>query len=198
MQVGDPFMEKVLLEACLEALKTGAVVGIQDMGAAGLTCSTSEMGSRAGTGIEVDVAKVPKRETGMTAYEVMLSESQERMLLVAEKGREREVMDVFDKWDLHAEPIGRVTDGQRLRVWNDGSLEADVPTRPDRQGPLYERRGWSRDPDARGREALPALRPGAGLLASWLPLAGVQRWIYGVHARCDNTVTARADEAVVG
>ena len=85
-------MEKVLLEACLEALKTGAVVGIQDMGAAGLTCSTSEMGSRAGTGIEIDVAKVPKRETGMTAYEVMLSESQERMLLVAEKGREREVM----------------------------------------------------------------------------------------------------------
>src|SRR6266699_3981214 len=94
VQVGDPFSEKLLLEACLEALKTGAVVGIQDMGAAGLTCSTSEMGSRAGTGIEVDVAKVPKRETGMTAYEVMLSESQERMLLVAEKGREKEIVRV--------------------------------------------------------------------------------------------------------
>src|SRR5204862_4522083 len=92
VQVGDPFMEKVLLEACLEALKTGAVVGIQDMGAAGLTCSTSEMGARAGTGVQIDVAKVPKRETGMTAYEVMLSESQERMLLVAERGREPEVM----------------------------------------------------------------------------------------------------------
>ena len=92
VQVGDPFMEKVLLEACLEAMKTGAIVGIQDMGAAGLTCSTAEMGARAGTGIEIDVAQVPKRETGMTAYEVMLSESQERMLLVAEKGREREVI----------------------------------------------------------------------------------------------------------
>src|SRR5262245_34231607 len=127
VQVGDPFMEKVLLEACLEAMKTGAVVGIQDMGAAGLTCSTSEMGARAGTGIEVDVARVPKRETGMTAYEVMLSESQERMLLVAEKGREDEVIRVFEKWDLHAEPIGSVTDGRRLRVWNGPVLEADVP-----------------------------------------------------------------------
>jgi phosphoribosylformylglycinamidine synthase II len=95
VQVGDPFMEKVLLEACLEALKTGAIVGIQDMGAAGLTCSTSEMGSRAGTGIEIDVQKVPMRETGMSAYEVMLSESQERMLLVAEKGREQEVIRIF-------------------------------------------------------------------------------------------------------
>ena len=112
VQVGDPFMEKVLLEACLEALATGAVVGIQDMGAAGLTCATSEMGSRAGTGIEIDIARVPKRETGMTAYEVMLSESQERMLLVAEKGREDEVVRVFEKWDLHAEAIGTVTGGR--------------------------------------------------------------------------------------
>src|SRR5215813_1265560 len=110
VQVGDPFMEKVLLEACLEVMKTGAVVGIQDMGAAGLTCSTSEMGARAGTGVAIDVARVPKRETGMTPYEVMLSESQERMLLVAEKGREQEVVRVFEKWDLHAEAIGRVTE----------------------------------------------------------------------------------------
>ena len=129
VQVGDPFMEKVLLEACLEALKTGAIVGIQDMGAAGLTCSTSEMGARAGTGIEVDIARVPKRETGMSAYEVMLSESQERMLLVAEKGREQEVVRVFEKWDLHAEAIGTVTADRRLRVLDGGRLEADVPER---------------------------------------------------------------------
>ena len=94
------------------------------MGAAGLTCSSSEMGARAGTGIRIDIAKVPKRETGMTAYEVMLSESQERMLLVAEKGREAEVVRVFEKWDLHAEPIGAVTDDGRLRVFDGEGLEA--------------------------------------------------------------------------
>src|SRR5687768_10092213 len=127
VQVGDPFMEKVLLEACLEVLATGAVVGIQDMGAAGLTCATSEMAGRAGPGIEIDIGRVPKRETGMTAYEVMLSESQERMLLVAAKGREDEVRRVFDKWDLHAEAIGTVTADNRLRVYHDGRLEADVP-----------------------------------------------------------------------
>ena len=97
VQVGDPFMEKLLLEACLEAMQTGAIVGIQDMGAAGLTCSTCEMGSRAGTGIEIDLQYVPQRETGMTPYEIMLSESQERMLLVAEKGREDEVFRVFQQ-----------------------------------------------------------------------------------------------------
>ena len=102
VQVGDPFMEKLLMEACLEVMKTGAVVGIQDMGAAGLTCSTSEMGSRGGCGMTIDVMHVPQRETGMTPYEIMLSESQERMLLVVEKGREHEVEAVFEKWDLHA------------------------------------------------------------------------------------------------
>ncbi len=102
VQVGDPFMEKLLLEACLEAMKTGAIVGIQDMGAAGLTSSTCEMGSRAGTGIEIDLQYVPQREPGMTAYEMMLSESQERMLLVAEKGREDEIFAVFRKWGLDA------------------------------------------------------------------------------------------------
>ena len=101
-----PFMEKLLLEACIEAMHTGAVVAIQDMGAAGLTCSTMEMASRGGTGIEVDLSKVPQRESGMTAYEIMLSESQERMLLVAEKGREREVLDVFTKWGLDAVVVG--------------------------------------------------------------------------------------------
>jgi phosphoribosylformylglycinamidine synthase len=140
VQVGDPFMEKVLLEACLEAMKTGAIVGIQDMGAAGLTCSTSEMGGRAGTGIEIDIQKVPKRETGMSAYEVMLSESQERMLLVAAKGREQEVIEVFEKWDLHAEAIGRVIAEKRLKVWNGPTLEADVPTEGlTEAAPVYDR-----------------------------------------------------------
>src|SRR6187399_2878739 len=106
VQVGDPFMEKLLLEACLEVMKSDALVGIQDMGAAGLTCSTSEMGSRGGAGIDVDVSRVPQRETGMSPYEIMLSESQERMLLVVKKGREAEVEAIFEKWDLHAANIG--------------------------------------------------------------------------------------------
>ena len=110
VQVGDPFMEKLLLEACLEVMKTDALVGIQDMGAAGLTCSTCEMGARGGTGIEIDVTHVPQRETGMTPYEIMLSESQERMLLVVKKGREAEVEAIFEKWDLHAVHIGEVTE----------------------------------------------------------------------------------------
>src|SRR5215204_2737302 len=108
VQVGDPFMEKLLLEACLELMQTDALVGIQDMGAAGLTCSTCEMGSRGGAGIEIDVMHVPQRETGMTPYEIMLSESQERMLLVVKRGREAEVEAIFDKWDLHASHIGDV------------------------------------------------------------------------------------------
>ena len=106
VQVGDPFMEKLLLEACLEVMQTDALVGIQDMGAAGLTCSTCEMGSRGGAGVEIDVAMVPQRESGMTPYEIMLSESQERMLLVVKRGREAEVERIFEKWDLHAVHIG--------------------------------------------------------------------------------------------
>ena len=106
VQVGDPFMEKLLLEACLEVMQTDTLIGIQDMGAAGLTCSTTEMGSRGGAGVEIDVALVPQRETGMTPYEIMLSESQERMLLVVKKGREVEVERIFEKWDLHAVSIG--------------------------------------------------------------------------------------------
>src|SRR5690606_28111844 len=109
VQVGDPFMEKLLLEACLEVLKTGAVLGLQDMGAAGLSCATSEMSARGGMGMDVEVTKVPQRESGMSPYEIMLSESQERMLLVVEAGREAEVEAVFEKWDLHAVKIGHVT-----------------------------------------------------------------------------------------
>jgi phosphoribosylformylglycinamidine synthase len=129
VQVGDPFMEKLLLEACLEAMKTGAIVGIQDMGAAGLTCSTSEMGSRAGTGIDFDLKHVPQRETGMTPYEIMLSESQERMLLVAERGREQEIIDVFDKWGLQSAVIGTVTADGMLRVRENGVVVAEIRNR---------------------------------------------------------------------
>jgi phosphoribosylformylglycinamidine synthase subunit PurL len=140
VQVGHPFMEKLLLEACLEAMQTGAVVAIQDMGAAGLTCSTTEMASRGGTGIEIDLAKVPQRESAMTPYEIMLSESQERMLLVAEKGRERVVLEVFKKWGLDAVVVGEVTDGGLLRVKDRGKLAAEIPAHPlAEEGPVYRR-----------------------------------------------------------
>jgi len=140
VQVGDPFMEKLLLEACLEAMRTGAIVGIQDMGAAGLTCSTCEMGSRAETGIEIDLALVPKREVGMTPYEIMLSESQERMLIVAEKGRETEVFAVFKKWGLDAVTIGQVMGDGMLRVKEHGVVVAEIPNRPlADEAPLYDR-----------------------------------------------------------
>jgi phosphoribosylformylglycinamidine synthase len=127
VQVGDPFLEKLLLEACLEAMETGAVQGIQDMGAAGLTCSTCEMGGRGGTGIEIDLKHVPQRETGMTPYEIMLSESQERMLLVAERGRENEVFDVFRKWGLDAVEIGVVRNDGMMRVKDHGEVVAEIP-----------------------------------------------------------------------
>jgi phosphoribosylformylglycinamidine synthase subunit PurL len=127
VQVGDPFLEKLLLEACLEAMRSGAIAGIQDMGAAGLTSSSVEMAARAGTGLELDLTLVPQRETGMTAYEMMLSESQERMLIVAKSGREKQVVDVFKKWDLDAVVIGKVVEGNRLKVFHNGNLEADIP-----------------------------------------------------------------------
>jgi phosphoribosylformylglycinamidine synthase II len=140
VQVGDPFMEKLLLEACLEVMNGDALVGIQDMGAAGLTCSTCEMGSRGGVGIEVDVASVPQRETGMTPYEIMLSESQERMLLVVKRGREAEVERIFEKWDLHAVKIGEVTSDGRLRVKDHGRIVADIPNRAlTDEAPVYRR-----------------------------------------------------------
>ncbi|HEY1302860.1 MAG TPA: phosphoribosylformylglycinamidine synthase subunit PurL [Vicinamibacterales bacterium] len=140
VQVGDPFMEKLLLEACLEVMKTDALVGIQDMGAAGLTCSTCEMASRGGAGIEIDVAFVPQRETQMTPYETMLSESQERMLLVVKKGREAEVERIFDKWDLHAVRIGQVTTDGLMRVKDRGNVVAEIPTRSlTDDAPVYRR-----------------------------------------------------------
>jgi phosphoribosylformylglycinamidine synthase II len=140
VQVGDPFMEKLLLEACLEVMQTDALVGIQDMGAAGLTCSTTEMGSRGGAGVEIDVALVPQRESGMTPYEIMLSESQERMLLVVKRGREADVERIFDKWDLHAVRIGEVTADGILRVKERGVVVAEIPNRAlTDEAPLYRR-----------------------------------------------------------
>ncbi len=140
VQVGDPFLEKLLLEACLEAMRTGAIVGIQDMGAAGLTCSTCEMGARGAVGIEIELDRVPQRETGMTPYEIMLSESQERMLLVAQKGRENEVFRVFEKWGLDAVEVGSVTIGNRLRVLQHGKVVADIPNEAlTDDAPVYKR-----------------------------------------------------------
>ncbi len=140
VQVGDPFKEKLLLEACLELLGTDAVAGIQDMGAAGLTCSTCETASRGGTGVEIDLAKVPKRETGMTPYETLLSESQERMLIIARKGKEDVVRRIFEKWDVPCAEIGRVTDDGVMRVLNDGTTVSQIPARPlAEEAPLYSR-----------------------------------------------------------
>jgi phosphoribosylformylglycinamidine synthase len=140
VQVGDPFMEKLLMEACLEAMRTGAIVGIQDMGAAGLTCSTCEMGARGGVGLDVELDLVPQRETGMTSYEIMLSESQERMLLVAIKGREDEVLRVFEKWGLDGVIVGTVQPEPRLRIRHHGVLVADIPNQSlTDDAPLYHR-----------------------------------------------------------
>jgi phosphoribosylformylglycinamidine synthase II len=140
VQVGDPFKEKLLLEACLELLARDAVAGIQDMGAAGLTCSTCETASRGGSGIEIDIAKVPKREPGMTPYEILLSESQERMLIIAKRGKEDLVREIFDKWDVPWAEIGRVTDDGMMRVRNNGSIAAEIPAKPlAEEAPLYSR-----------------------------------------------------------
>ena len=140
VQVGDPFLEKLLLEACLEAMQTGAIIGIQDMGAAGLTCSTCEMGGRGGVGLEIELDRVPQRETGMTPYEIMLSESQERMLLVAQKGREEEVFRVFEKWGLDAVEVGKVTTDNKLRVLEHGKVVAEIPNPAlTDDAPVYKR-----------------------------------------------------------
>jgi phosphoribosylformylglycinamidine synthase len=141
VQVGDPFKEKLLLEACLELLAHDAVAGIQDMGAAGLTCSTCETASRAGSGIEIDLGKVPKREAGMTPYEILLSESQERMLIIARRGREKVVRAIFDKWEVPCVEIGRVTNDGMMRVRNNGAVAAEIPARAlADEAPLYSRK----------------------------------------------------------
>ena len=140
VQMGDPFLEKLLLEACLEAMATGAVLGIQDMGAAGLTCSTCEMGARGELGVSIELDLVPQRETGMSSYEIMLSESQERMLLVAAAGREHEVLDIFTKWNLDAAIVGEVTADDTMRVFHHGELIAEIPNKAlTDEAPVYNR-----------------------------------------------------------
>ncbi len=206
VQVGDPFMEKLLLEACLEAMKTGAIVGIQDMGAAGLTSSTCEMGSRAGTGVEIDMQYVPQRETGMTPYEIMLSESQERMLLVAMKGRENEVFRVFRKWGLDAVTIGRVTGDGMLRVKDHGQVVAEIPNRAlADEAPRYDRphnvapyRPAPLDPPANVRYDEPLDAALLKLLAS--PDICSKRWIwqqYDYMVRTNTVAGPGADAAIV-
>jgi phosphoribosylformylglycinamidine synthase II len=208
VQVGDPFMEKLLLEACLEAMQTGAIVGIQDMGAAGLTCSTCEMGGRGGVGLEVELDRVPQRETGMTAYEIMLSESQERMLLVAEKGREDEVLQVFAKWGLDAVIAGVVIPESRLRIRHHGVLMADIPNQSlTDDAPLYHRPvgTWKAPvPEVPPEEAVAALNEDRDYLADLkrlLASANVcsKHW---VHEQYDsmvqtNTVVGPGGEAGV-
>jgi len=185
VQVGDPFTEKLLLEACLEAMGTGAVVGIQDMGAAGLACACSEMPARAGTGMDVELSHVPQRETGMTPYEIMLSESQERMLLVVAKGREAEIRDVFAKWELDAVPIGTVTADGVLRVRSHGRLVAEVPVKAlADEAPAYEkptaRPEWQDAMERFDPLALPTPLDPEDALVAVLGSAGIasKEWVY--------------------
>ena len=142
VQVGDPFQEKLLLEASLEAIQTGSIVGMQDMGAAGITCSTSEMSAKSKTGMKINLDKVPTRQDNMEPFEILLSESQERMLIVCKKGEEEKLLKVFDKWDLECEEIGEVTDTGRIEFWHQGEVVADVPADPLVLGggaPVYDR-----------------------------------------------------------
>jgi phosphoribosylformylglycinamidine synthase II len=185
VQMGDPFTEKLLLEACLEAMASGAVVGIQDMGAAGLACACSEMPARAGTGMDVELSRVPQRETGMTPYEIMLSESQERMLLVAARGREAEIRDIFAKWELDAVPIGVVTDDGILRVRSEGRVVAEVPVRAlADEAPVYEkpvaRPDWQDALERFDPLSLPAPLEPDGALLRLLASPGVasKEWVY--------------------
>jgi phosphoribosylformylglycinamidine synthase subunit PurL len=184
VQVGDPFMEKLLLEACLELMATDALVGVQDMGAAGLTCSTAEMGARGSVGIEIDVSLVPQRETGMTPYEIMLSESQERMLLVVKHGREPEVERIFEKWDLHAVRIGQVIGDGLLRVKDHGSTVAEIPTRAlVDEAPTYnrpvKRPSYIDEAQRLDLAALKPAEPRAALLALLgSPTIASKRWVY--------------------
>ena len=185
VQVGDPFMEKLLLEACLEVLKTGALVGLQDMGAAGLSCATSEMSARGHMGMDVEVTKVPQRETGMSPYEIMLSESQERMLFVVHEGREADVERIFEKWDLHAVCIGRVTDDGLVRVRENGTVVAEVPARAlADEAPLYDRPSqrpdWLDDIQQLQPSHFKAFPSTADVLTTLLasPTIASKKWIY--------------------
>ena len=203
VQVGDPFTEKLLMEACLELFRTDAVVGIQDMGAAGLTCSTTEMGGRAGTGLELDLSKVPVREPGMTPYEILLSESQERMLLVARRDRLATVLDVFGKWELSAVEIGRVTDSGRVVLFFDGKIVADLPAAPlSDRAPLYDRPRVAPIPlGSAGWEGLPEPADYGDCLRAILasPNVAEKSWIWTQydHMVGTNTVECPGGDAAV-
>jgi phosphoribosylformylglycinamidine synthase subunit PurL len=205
VQVGDPFMEKLLLEACLELFeRPDAVVGVQDMGAAGLTCSTCETASRGDAGIEIELDKVPQRETGMVPYEIMLSESQERMLIIAKKGREAEVEKIFEKWDLHAAHIGEVTADSLMRVKLHGQTVAEIPAKKlAEDAPIYQRE--FRAPPARQEFRLQDLTEPAsltGVLEQLLksPTIASKNWVYRQYdhqVRAGTCVLPGSDAAVV-
>ncbi len=206
VQVGDPFMEKLVLEACLELLATDAVAGIQDMGAAGLTCSTCETASRAGTGIEIDLSKVPQRAPNMTPYEIMLSESQERMLIIVHKGREAEVKRIFDKWDLPWAEIGFVTDTGKMVVKNHGQIVADIPAKKlADEAPIYQRE--AREPEylkavrAFTLAGVPDTKDAAANLKTLLawPTIASKNWVYRQydHMVRDGTVVCPGSDAAV-
>ncbi|MCY7674880.1 phosphoribosylformylglycinamidine synthase subunit PurL [Bacillus safensis] len=205
VQVGDPFMEKLLLEACLEVIKNDALVGIQDMGAAGLTSSSAEMASKAGSGIEMNLDLIPQRETGMSAYEMMLSESQERMLLVIEKGREQEIIDIFEKYDLEAVSVGHVTDDKMLRLLHQGEVVCELPVDAlAEEAPVYHKP--SSEP-AYYREFLetkveaPAITDAADTLKQLLqqPTIASKEWVYDQYDYMvrTNTVVAPGSDAGV-
>ena len=205
VQVGDPFTEKKLLEACLELMREDAIVAIQDMGAAGLTSSSCEMAAKGGLGIEIDVARVPRREAGMTAYEVMLSESQERMLMVIKEGTEALVRRIFEKWELSVAVIGEITDTRRVVVKDQGQVMADLPVELiEERAPLYDR-PHAPPADLEARWVLPALPERSmgerllGLLAR--PTIASKRWIWEQYDWSVRASTVRgpgaADAAVV-
>ena len=206
VQVGDPFMEKLVMEACLELLATDCVAGIQDMGAAGLTCSTCETAARAGTGIEIDLAKVPQRAPNMTPYEIMLSESQERMLIIVKKGRESEVQRIFDKWDLPWAEVGFVTDTGHMVVRNHGEVVADIPARKIADdSPIYHRE--SREPAylqavrAFTLDGLPDVADPLGALKQLLawPSIASKNWVYRQYDQIvrDGSVVCPGSDAAV-
>jgi len=205
VQVGDPFKEKLLLEACLELLATDAVAGIQDMGAAGLTCSTCETASRGGSGVEIDLAKVPKREPGMTPYEILLSESQERMLIIAKRGKENIVREIFAKWDVPCAEIGLVTGDGMMRVRSNGSVTAEIPAKPlAKEAPIYEREArklttdYANYTDLRKEiSALSAVDALKRLLAD--PTIASKNWVYRQYdhmVRTGTVVKPGSDAAV--
>ncbi|MBP0725996.1 phosphoribosylformylglycinamidine synthase subunit PurL [Bacillus sp. RG28] len=206
VQVGDPFLEKLLLEACLEVVQNDALVGIQDMGAAGLTSSSAEMASKAGMGIEMNLDLVPQREPGMTAYEMMLSESQERMLLVVEKGREQEIVDLFEKYDLHAVSVGRVTNDKMLRLLHKGEVVANLPVDAlAEEAPVYHKPssepayyGEFQAMDVKAPEIADVKQTLKQLLAQ--PTIASKEWVYGQYdymVRTNTVVAPGSDAAVI-